>query len=214
MTIMDVKEVKKLNWPTGWKRTLIAERKPRAQWKKSYEHYRDAVLKELGRFGATAVTISRNEMDEERRDPGVAVWFSLEATDDFSWQMALQLDNPAPSKDEINAAYRRLVQKHHPDAIDNGSGGDPAMFEILGNHRKNAIAWISGSSAKNLENCIPIDRFISAKLNLAAIASALRHFRGLEAIGAPAILERVMASTFRAALPAGKGVSDVQAVSA
>lgn len=190
-----------LRWPEGWSRTLIDNRKTQHSWKKPFSVYRDAVIKELDRMGVSAVMISRNELSKERLDPGVAVWFSLKAPSDFSWQTGLQLDNPVPSLDEIDSAFRRLAQKHHPDAVANGSGGDVAMFHKLSDYRKKARAWVLGDNAQKHDNCIPCDRFTDARQNLAAIRSALAHFRGLERVGIPAILERVMSSAFKTALP-------------
>jgi hypothetical protein len=191
-----------LKWPEGWGRTLIDQRKSRANWKKPFSFYREQVVKELAKLGASAVTISRNDSGKERIDPGVAVWFSLKPHDDFSWQTGLQLDNPAPSLNEIDSAYRRLAQKHHPDNVANGSGGDVQMFHKLGEYRKQARAWVLGDNAPTMDNCIPCDRFSEARQNIAGIASALRHFRGLELVGIPAILERVMDRAFKTALPA------------
>lgn len=213
MKKLDIEDQTPLKWPEGWSRCLIEHRKSQAAWKRPFSFYRDAVAKELGRMGVMAATISRNDGGKERIDPGVAVWFSMRPTSDFSWQTGLQLDSPAPSLDEIDSAYRRLVQKHHPDAVANGSGGDVQMFHKLTDYRKKARAWVLGTNAPTHDNCIPCDRFADARQNLAAICSALRHFRGLERVGIPAILERVMSSAFRTALPKqaspdSKGVSD------
>lgn len=190
-----------LRWPEGWARTLISQRKPQAAWRRDLTFYRSAVLKELGRIGVTNVTISRNDRNAERVDPGVAVWFSLKPADDFSWQTALHIDNPAPTLKEIDDAFRRQAQKHHPDAIANGSGGDEAMFRRLREYRDKAKAWVLGTSAPVLDNCIPCDKFVETRQNLAAVANALRAFRALERVGIPAILERVMDRAFKAALP-------------
>ena len=210
-TKLEVKDEVPLKWPEGWSRTLIEQRKTQGSWKKTFSHYRDAVISELERMGCTAVTISRNDSGKERIDPGVAVWFSMKPTSDFSWQTGLHLDNPAPSLDEIDSAYRRLAQKHHPDAVANGSGGDVAMFHKLSDFRKKARAWVLGENAQNHDNCIPCDRFTDARQNLAAIRSALAHFRGLERVGIPAILERVMSSAFKTALPQKATVNNAPA---
>jgi len=199
---VEVREQVPLKWPEGWGRTLLEHRRSRANWKRPFMFYREQVVKELQRLGASAITISRQESKHERADPGVAVWFSLKPSEDFSWQAGLHLDNPLPTLDEIDSAYRRLAQKHHPDAVANGSGGDVAVFHRLSEYRKQARAWVLGGDAPALDNCIPCDRFADQRQNLAGIASALRHFRGLELVGIPAILERVMDRAFRAALPA------------
>jgi hypothetical protein len=204
---IEVKDETPLRWPEGWSRTLIEHRKTQASWKRPYHFYRDVVIKELERMGVMSVTISRNDAGKEVQDTGVAVWFSIKPTDDFSWQMGLQLDSPAPSLDEIDSAYRRLVQKHHPDAVANGSGGDIQMFHRLTDYRKKARAWVLGQNAQAMDNCIPCDRFTDVRQNLAAIRSALGHFRGLDRVGIPAILERVMSTAFKAQLPQKAGAS-------
>lgn len=205
MLKLEARDESPLRWPEGWSRTLIDNRKSQGSWKKPYSHYREAVIQELQRMGVSSVTFSRNGSDKERLDPGVAVWFSIKPVADWSWQSGLQLDSPIPSLDEIDSAYRRLAQKHHPDAVANGSGGDVAMFHKLSDYRKKARAWVLGDNAQKHDNCIPCDRFMDARQNLAAIRSALAHFRGLERVGIPAILERVMSSAFKTALPAHAG---------
>jgi hypothetical protein len=190
------KDLVPLKWPSGWSRTLIGERKDRSVWKKSVSAYRDQVLKELGRVGASAVTISRNDPSKERIDPGVAVWFSLKPAEDFSWQTGLHLDSPAPTLAEIDEAFRVLAMKHHPD-----KGGDIEMFKRIRDYRDKAKAWVLGTNTTPLDNCIPCDRFVTQQQNLAAIRLALGAFRQLERVGIPAILERVMDRAFKAALP-------------
>jgi hypothetical protein len=201
---VEMKESVPLRWPEGWSRTLIEQRKNQAAWKKPYSFYRDAVHRELERMGVSAIEITRNEQSKERVDPGVSVWFSMKPTEDFTWQLGLQLDNPMPTVSDIDAAYRRLVQKHHPDRIEMGSGGDINMYHKLTEFRRKARAWVLGADVVTKhDNCIPCDRFADARQNMAAVASALRHFRGLERVGIPAILERVMSSAFKTALPTG-----------
>lgn len=202
---IEIKDIPEMRWPEGWSRTLIKERVNRSNWKKNYAFYREQVVTELERFGANAVSIHKTK--NENLDPGIAVWFSMKPPDDFSWQVGLQLDNPAPSLDEIDRAYRQLCQRHHPDAVANGSGGDVQMFHRLSEWRKKARAWVLGNNAPALDNCIPMDRFADARQNMAGVASALRHLRGLEVLGMPAILERVVEKTFKVALPANTGAS-------
>lgn len=204
---LDTKIDVPLRWPEGWSRTLIDHRKRQASWKRPLAFYRDAVVKELERIGVSAATISYNDPSRERIDPGVAVWFSVKPAEDFGWQTGLRLDNPAPSLDEIDKSFRALVQRHHPDAVANGSGGDIAMYHRLSEWRKQARAWVLGTNALNLDNCIPCDRFIEIRQNLAAIRMALAAFRQLDRVGIPAILERVMDRAFKAALPAGSAVA-------
>jgi hypothetical protein len=193
---LEHKELVPLKWPEGWRRTLIEQRKDRSAWKRPLSVYRDQVLKELDRIGVTAATISFNEGEKARLDPGVAVWFSVKPAADFSWQAGLHLDNPAPTLTEIDDAYRALAMKYHPD-----KGGDIEMFKRIRDYRDKAKAWVLGTNAPALDNCIPCDRFTEVRQNLAAIRLALAAFRQLERVGIPAILERVMDRAFKAALP-------------
>jgi hypothetical protein len=190
-----------LKWPEGWSRTLIENRQPKSAWKKPLSHYSDAVVHELELMSVSSVTISRNDGDLARRDPGVAVWFSIKPVQDWSWQSGLQIDSPIPSLEEIDTAYKRLARKHHPDAVANGSGGDIQTYHKLTDYRKKARAWVLGEDKTQHGNCIPMDRFTEVRLNLAGIRAALAHFRGLERLGMPAIVERVMSTAFKAALP-------------
>ena len=190
-----------LKWPEGWTRTPIGDRKPQAAWKKSMTVYGQGVTQELIRLGAVSATISHHEAFKERLDPGVAVWFAMKKKEDFSWQAGLRLESPLPTLEEIERAYKQLTGTHHPDAVANGSGGDVQIFYRLAEWREQARAWIQGKPPVH-EHCIPCDRFNEIRLNLAAIRLALSHFRGLERVGTPAILERVMERAFKAALPA------------
>lgn len=190
-----------LKWPDGWGRTLLDDREGRSQWKKPYSYYREAVVRELSLLGAAEVRITRNDASGESRDPGVAVWFSRKATEDFSWQKQLQIDNPLPSIAEIDEAFRRLAKKHHPDAVAAGSGGDIHIYHKFDEARRKARSYVLGSSAP-LDNCIPVDRFKTQAQNMAGVLKALRCFRGLDMVGIPAILERVMDRAFKTALPA------------
>lgn len=194
-----------LRWPKGWVRTLINNRQKRSAWKKPFSYYREQVVKELQMLGATNVIISHNDAAKERLDPGVAVWFNVKQSEKMEWQEGLGLDDPLPTTDQIDDAYKKLARIHHPDAVDNGSGGDKAMFPIIQKWRQEALAWVRQSFTPELDNCIPCDKFTNTTENMAAIRMALGAFRKLEMVGIPAILERVMDKAFKA-LPSAKEV--------
>lgn len=199
MSNLDVVEDLKMLWPDGWERTRIQDRKPQSAWKKGIAGYRDLLVKELERMGATSILISRSA--NERLDPGVAVWFSLKK-EDFSWQEGLGIDTPAPTLEQIDSAYRTKAQKCHPDR---GDGGDIEMFKKLGEYRKHAKAWIQGTHDQRHEYVVPCDRFNEARLNMAALRLAFTAFRSLERVGVPAILERTLDKAFKTALPMQAG---------
>jgi hypothetical protein len=77
------------------------------------------------------------------------------------------------------------------------------MFHRLVSTASTRPAWVLGTNAPPLDNCIPCDRFVNQQQNIAAIRLALAAFRQLERVGIPAILERVMDRAFKAALPLG-----------
>lgn len=197
---IEVRDESPLKWPSGWPRTLINDRKTNGSWKKPYSHYRSAVISELEKMGATSVTFTRHPDSIEKQDPGVAVWFSMAKHNDFAWQAGLHLDSPMPTIAEIDQAFRILAEKHHPDRIAQGSGGDSKVFYKLDEYRKQAKAWILGDNAPKQDSCIPLDVYEQAKMNLAAVRLALSYFRGLERLGMPAIVDRVMTQAFKAQL--------------
>jgi hypothetical protein len=197
---IDVIDEYPLRWPKDYPRTLIDNRKSNAAWKKPFPHYRSGVVEELARMGVASATISRNREIEERKDPGVAIWFSMKAAENFDWQVGLGIDSPVPTLEEIDRAYKALAMRHHPDR-----GGDVELFKKAGQYREEAKAYVLGSATLQQDNCLPFDQFREIKMNLAAALAALRHFRGLERLGMPSIVARVMSHAFKASLPE-KGV--------
>lgn len=193
---IQVVEKQVLQWPDGWERTLIAARKPRAAWKKNFRESREALVRELERHGVGEVLICYNLPPQDRTDPGVAVYFSKRATEDYSWQGALGIDSPAPTLAEIDEAFRRKAMQHHPDR-----GGDVEIYRSLAQHRERAKAWVLGTHRAEHEYVIPCDRFTETRWNLSAIRLALTAFRQLDRVGVPAILERTFRG-FKTALPA------------
>jgi hypothetical protein len=193
---LDIKEETPLRWPKDYPRTLISARKSNAAWKKPYSHYRDEVAKELARMEVASATITRNDPAAEARDPAISIWFSMKTAANFDWQIGLGIDNPVPTLDEIETAYRAMALRHHPDR-----GGDVELFKKAGAYREQAKAYVLGSATLEQDNCLPFDQFKETKMNLAAALAALRHFRGLERLGMPSIVARVMSHAFKAALP-------------
>lgn len=197
---VQVEDELKLRWPEGWNRTLIELRKTENQWRKPLSYYRQNVVKELTLMGATAVLITHWPAEKERMDPGVSVWFSM-TKEDYSWQTLLGLP-PAPTLDEIDAAFRLKVKPLHPDRPD---GGDPEMFKRLGDAKKRARNWVLGENAGRHEYVMALDRYTSIHSNLAGLSRAFANFRSLQRLGMPTILERVLDKAFKAALPMPEG---------
>lgn len=196
---LDVVEESTMRWPDGVDRTFIKLRKPNKAWKKPWKALVAALVQELEQLDVTgSILICRSP--DERTDPGVAVWFSMQK-EDFGWQQGLGLDNPSPTSEQINAAFKEKAKKFHPD---NTQTGDPEMFKKLTDWRDAALAWITGSHAHSRESVMAIDQYTEARLNLCAIRLAFGHIRALERVGAPAILKQTLGA-FRAKLVAHTG---------
>jgi hypothetical protein len=183
-----VSEQSPLKWADGWSRLPIGDRKEMKPWKKPFSYYKEALIQQLSRLGAEEIVISFNTGDDARRDPGVTVYFSKPIKEDFGWQMALGIDNPAPTLAEIDEAYKKKAMQHHPDR-----GGDLEIFKRLGQHRVQAKAWVMNKQRSDHEYALPCDRFTEPRWNLNALRLGVAALRRLEEYGLPGMLER----TFR-----------------
>jgi hypothetical protein len=202
------KEAYPLSWPQDWPRTRPQDQKAMASWKRSLNDYRDELAKELDRSKVINAVIScsipmnmRGQLASkgvEPRDVGVAIYFSRPLKEDFRWQDALNVHSPAPSVDEIAAAYRKLAARYHPD----NPGGDREMFLALTKHRDNAIAWATQDS-RPPDHVIACDLFKEVRLNLAAIAFTLKALRQIDRCGTSALLERSFKGFMALAAEAG-----------
>ena len=193
---LEISEEQILRWPDGCERTRIKERVGHKQWKKTWLDTKKALSVELERIGATSALITRHE--DQRLDPGVAVWFSR-VKEDYSWQQGLGLDSPAPTLAQIDTAFRDRAKKCHPDRPD---GGDPELFKRITEWRDHAKAWITGAHAHAHEYVMAIDQYDEARLNLKALQMSFFYIRRLEDVGAPAILAQTLGA-FRAKLTGG-----------
>lgn len=195
-----MKETYPLQWPEGWPRTRLDDRETRTGWKKTERQAIEALEVELKRFGAISPIITRKDPGDFRSapDPSIAVWFSRKREqEDFSWQNALQIDNPAPTLEEINTAFKRIAVKYHPD---NQDTGDKETYYALDAHRKNAVAYVNRFTGKSRDFCIPCDNFKESRWNINAIRMTLHSLRQMERDGTSGLLERAMKG-FVAALP-------------
>jgi hypothetical protein len=198
MKKIDLIEESHLKWPDGCERTRIDDRAGCGRWREGWAETRKRLADELARLGATSILITRHE--NERLDPGVAVWFSR-MKEDFSWQQGLGFENPAPTVAEIDAAFREKAMKYHPD---NQQTGDPALFKQFSDWRIAAKAWVTGTHSHAHEYVMAIDQYKEARLNLKALQMAFFYIRRLEDVGAPAILSQTLGA-FRAKLVAQTG---------
>lgn len=197
-----------LSWPSDWPRTRPQDQRAMRSWKRTANDYRDELAKELDRSRVVNAVIScnvplnlRGQMSKgvEPRDVGVAIYFSRPLKEDFRWQDALEIHAPAPSVDEINAAYRKKAAQYHPDKP---GGGDREMFQALTEHRDHAIAWATQES-RPPEHVIACDLFKEVRLNLAAIAFTLKALRQIDRCGTSALLERSFKGFMALAADAG-----------
>jgi len=183
-----------LQWAKNWTRTPIAERKDKKVWKKTFAFYRDRLVDQLAKSGAGEILITYNSGDDQRRDPGVTVYFSKPMKPDYSWQHALGIDNPLPRLEEIDDAFRKKAAQHHPDR-----GGDVEIFRSLTRHREQAKAWVLNAQRSDHEMALPCDRFTELRWNVAALCFGLQALRRLEEYGLPGMLERAFKG-FRTAI--------------
>jgi len=200
------RDVFPLSWPEDWPRTRPQDRKPMSSWKRTANQYRDALVSELTRMESPSAVISSNvplnlrgamTPGVEPLDVGVAVYFSRKIKEDFSWQDALGIHDPAPTAEQINTAYKRLAAQYHPDR-----GGDIAMFQSITKHRDNALRWINRASNQNFDYVIACDQFKEVRLNMAAIMMTIKAIRQIERCGTSSLLERAFRGF--AALTAGE----------
>ena len=205
-----MRETYPLQWPSGQPRTPIREREFRKAWKKTERQAIEQLETELKRFKVlmSSVVLTRKDPTDilSAPDPSICVWFSRSKDDDYAWQAALEIANPAPTLDEIGAAFRRLSAKHHPDSIQRGSGGDLEIFFALDRHRKNAIAFVNRTLGIGGEFAISCDKFSETRWNILAAAHTIHSFRQMERDGTSRILEQAMEG-FRPALKEGVNVA-------
>jgi hypothetical protein len=190
------KEVFPLSWPEDEPRTRPQDRETRTAWKRTATQYRDGLQDELTRMGAESFVISSNVQVSDRGsmvkgieplDVGVAVYFSLKVKEDFAWQDVFNVHDPAPTEEQINAAYRPLAAKYHPD---NRTTGDKEMFLTVEKHRQNALRWINRKTNQDFSHVIACDAFKEVRLNMAAIVGTIQAIRKIERCGTSRMLER------------------------
>ncbi len=196
-----VNEHPPLQWPDGQERTLIDRRVAKNGWKKTFRQYVERLTKQLQTLGIEEATISFNPSPMDRQDPGVALYFSKPRKDDYSWQVALGIDSPMPTLDQINAAFKAKAMIHHPDRVAAGSGGDPKLYTQFDEHRKKAVAWVKGTDQNKREYGIAVDRCTEPRWNLEAIRRILIAVATMDEYGNPGTLERTFRG-FKVALPA------------
>jgi hypothetical protein len=185
-----MKETYPLQWPEGWPRTFLGDREERKGWKKTELQSIKDLETELKRFDVVSSVITRKDPSDIRgaNDPSIAVYFSRKSKrEDFSWQRVLQLDNPAPSLDEINSAYRRLVAPHHPDR-----GGDADLFKELTKHKDAAIRYAKRMSGATHDHVIAADKYTEIRWNIFAVSNTVYSFRQMERDGTSVMLERTL----------------------
>jgi len=207
------KDAYPLAWPEGWPRVRPQDRRTMGGWNRTANQYRDSLEKELVRMKAPSFVISSNVPLTQRGgletkgveplDVGVAVYFSRQIKEDFSWQDALNLHDPAPTEQQVQDAFRRLAQQYHPDR----AGGDVAMFQAVTKHRDNALRWINRKTNQQFDYVIACDQFREVRLNLCAIGLTIKAIRQIERCGTSSLLERAFKGF--SALPAYTGQAEV-----
>lgn len=202
-----MKEAYPLQWPSDWIRTRIQDRRAQSGWKKTLRQSRDALELELKRMGAISFVLSTNIpvapgggflSGPDPRDPGVAVYFSRQPKENFSWQDVLGIHEPDPPAERIQSAYRDLVKRYHTDV-----GGDKEMFLHVTQARDNALAWCARKEGEKHDYVIACDSFREVRLNVTAIRMTIAAIRQIERCGTSTLLERAFKGF--AALTEGSG---------
>jgi len=188
-----VDEKHPVQWAKGWMHTPIGDREQKRIWKKPLSVYRDGLVEQLRKFGATEVLLTYNAGDDARRDPGVTVYFSKPREEDSSWQLALGIDSPAPTLAEIDKAFKEKAMLHHPDR-----GGDVEVYRALVAHRDRAKAWIMNEKGEH-EFALACDKFAEPRWNINALKLGVAALRKIEEYGLPGMLERAFKG-FRTAI--------------
>lgn len=207
-----------LEWPADYVRTRLEARDDRRVWKKTPLQYREEIIKTLAPGGgekpndAKHIIISTNVHPDhlsspqmvaqnQKRDPGVAVYFTLPPVEDFSWQDTLQINNPNPTVDEITAQYRALSRKYHTDVP---GTGDIEMFKLLTEARRRATQWVTGEYDKEFQHVVACDGWNTIAWNMKAIVSMIQSIRRAKATRATGMLERMYAQMNALPEEAGK----------
>ena len=209
MTVVK-KDAFPLAWPDGWPRTRPQDQRQMSSWKRTANQYRDALITELERMKSPSSVISsnipltlRNSMTPgiEPRDVGVAVYFSRQMKEDYTWADILSIRDPiAATEQQIQDAFRSLASRYHPD-----KGGDIAMFQKVTQARDNAMRWINRKEHQAFDYVIACDQFREVRLNMAAIVMTIKAIRQIERCGTSSLLERAFKGF--SALPETAGAS-------
>lgn len=209
MTV-EKKEAYPLAWPEGWPRTRPQDQRTMSSWKRTANQYREALVTELERMKSPVSVVSshvplnlRGLMTPgiEPRDVGVAVYFSRQVKEDFTWSDILGIRDPiAATEAQVQDAFRSLAQRYHPDR-----GGDIAMFQKVTQARDNAVRWINRKTDQRFDYVIACDQFREVRLNMAAIVMTIKAIRQIERCGTSSLLERAFKGF--SALPENAGAS-------
>lgn len=186
-----------LRWPDGSQRTLLGQQEPRNSWKKSIKEYQKMILDRLDILGITEVVFSFNLSPSDRQDPGVAVYFAKARKEDFSWQAALGITVPNPTRKDIEDAFRAKAKIYHDDMPTR----DAKLYAQMDEHRRRALLWVNGEYEKEGEYVLSVDRCTETRWNMRAVLELVKAAAVFEEYGNPGTLERTFRG-FRTALPA------------
>lgn len=173
-----------LEWPKQQVRTRIQDQGTIGAARKTWREYLVMLEKELRRMDVVRYVVTYN--DQTSRDPGVAVWFSRKKDDTFKWQDILGIDNPYPTVEDIESAFKARVKAVHPDL---NPGKDPEPYHQLVKARKDAIAFVKGTSELPSDYVIPCDAYQNRHHNLYAIVRTIKALRDIERFGAGQLFE-------------------------
>jgi hypothetical protein len=203
VTIPDKKvkiyEQSTLRWPEGQARTRLQDRNDKNIWKRTPRQYTELLEKEMVRMKAVEYLVTR---DAEGRDPGVSVFFSRKAIDNYGWQEAFDLIGIIPNEQQITKAYHKLAAIYSPD---NQATGDAARFREITDHRNHAMDWAKGAQRREHEYGIACDAFTEQRWNMHSITLTLGKLRQIEDLGCTVMFEQILSAFVKKALTAGAG---------
>lgn len=189
-----------LEWPQGQHRTRIQDRVDRNAWKRTPLQYRALLEQEMVRMKAVEYLVTMEA--DSSKDPGVSVFFSRKAIDNYGWQETFNFIGVVPTEQQIQTAYHKLAAIYSPD---NQVTGDPARFMEITEHRNRALDWAKGAQRREHEYGIACDAFTEQRWNMHSITMTLGKLRQIEDLGCTVMFEQILSAFTKKALTSGAG---------
>jgi hypothetical protein len=194
---MNEHERSPLEWPAAQHRTDARLHVNLGAARKTWHDYMKGLAGELDKMKVTSYVVTFNN---EGKDPGVAVWFDRKKKDDFNWQDVLELESSYPLIADIERAYKRKMPAVHPDLHRDETNFDLEPYHQLERAKREAVAFVKGTSELPKGFVIPCDAYEQRTHNLYAILRTIKALRDIERFGAGQLFEGALHG-FAGALP-------------